>query len=377
MKFCRYCGKQLDADAKFCIGCGKAVAPPVEVPKLVCASCGETLKEGVKFCRHCGTAVASAAEEPKVTEKMIEPVVVSEPVMVSDPIEEESEPTILLAPEKENAPVAASKPVAAPQPAEREAAVSAPAANAGWVAATANQVLSEVQRAEANRQPLTAVFCGRCGHRYPVTQNFCNICGEPRAKLQATNGEAAQPYQPNYAPQNQQPVYAPQAPIVVQHQVQKEPSRGFGWIAAFAIITIVLALFLPLIGGNFIPEFDDWEFAVYFEDVWEVLEEIAEEGEWEYLFDSQYTLAVCLSYVVPLVFGVLILLGALCKSKGVCGFFSLLSVAGMGVAMFLFQDLFGSEVFFGNYNHFTVFFLIVLVTVICSFFGSLMAKKSK
>lgn len=52
MKYCRMCGKQLNADARFCRFCGyefEVVAEP------------EKPKEEVRFCEHCGKQVSSLA----------------------------------------------------------------------------------------------------------------------------------------------------------------------------------------------------------------------------------------------------------------------------------------------------------------------------
>lgn len=50
---CRSCGRALEADARFCPGCGAAAAP-------TCAACGTPLDEGARFCKSCGAPVEPA-----------------------------------------------------------------------------------------------------------------------------------------------------------------------------------------------------------------------------------------------------------------------------------------------------------------------------
>jgi class 3 adenylate cyclase/tetratricopeptide (TPR) repeat protein len=47
---CRSCGRALEADARFCPGCGSAVA-------AACAACGADLDPDARFCKHCGQAI--------------------------------------------------------------------------------------------------------------------------------------------------------------------------------------------------------------------------------------------------------------------------------------------------------------------------------
>ncbi len=49
---CSSCGEANSANAKFCIGCGRAF-------ELNCSQCGENLPERAKFCLECGHKVAS------------------------------------------------------------------------------------------------------------------------------------------------------------------------------------------------------------------------------------------------------------------------------------------------------------------------------
>ncbi len=71
---CANCGAALRPDAKFCKGCGSAVAPvpaPASAPKAECSSCakcGAPLKPGAKFCSSCGstTAAEAATEAPEI-----------------------------------------------------------------------------------------------------------------------------------------------------------------------------------------------------------------------------------------------------------------------------------------------------------------------
>jgi predicted nucleic acid-binding Zn ribbon protein len=63
-KFCRKCGKPIQADALFCPNCGEVVSgkkPSVkaQVPGSadVCPQCGKPIRPGAKFCRNCGKAL--------------------------------------------------------------------------------------------------------------------------------------------------------------------------------------------------------------------------------------------------------------------------------------------------------------------------------
>ena len=44
---CRNCGRALDADARFCPGCGIA-------SEATCVSCGAALEADARFCKRCG-----------------------------------------------------------------------------------------------------------------------------------------------------------------------------------------------------------------------------------------------------------------------------------------------------------------------------------
>ena len=67
---CAYCGAPLEADAMFCIVCGRQVAQagaatgfPAPAPAATgsCANCGAPLEAGAQFCVVCGTEVGSGA----------------------------------------------------------------------------------------------------------------------------------------------------------------------------------------------------------------------------------------------------------------------------------------------------------------------------
>ena len=53
---CTGCGRELDADTRFCPGCGLAV-------EARCKACGASLDSDARFCKHCGAAVEAAAGE--------------------------------------------------------------------------------------------------------------------------------------------------------------------------------------------------------------------------------------------------------------------------------------------------------------------------
>lgn len=50
VEFCRKCGNQLLANARFCSKCGTAVPSP-----KTCPNCGKVVQEGNAFCSSCGT----------------------------------------------------------------------------------------------------------------------------------------------------------------------------------------------------------------------------------------------------------------------------------------------------------------------------------
>lgn len=52
---CAFCGASVDAHAKFCPECGKAVEPRTSA----CVKCGAALKPGAKFCSECGASQAT------------------------------------------------------------------------------------------------------------------------------------------------------------------------------------------------------------------------------------------------------------------------------------------------------------------------------
>lgn len=59
--YCKYCGKQIADDAKFCDGCGKKLieeAVPVSVPEKKevrrCPKCGDPVSQYAQMCKNCG-----------------------------------------------------------------------------------------------------------------------------------------------------------------------------------------------------------------------------------------------------------------------------------------------------------------------------------
>ncbi|MFB0537509.1 MAG: VWA domain-containing protein [Anaerolineae bacterium] len=52
---CPHCGHALRAEAKFCSGCGRTLAPaPAPTAQTTCPRCGRSLRPGAKFCSGCG-----------------------------------------------------------------------------------------------------------------------------------------------------------------------------------------------------------------------------------------------------------------------------------------------------------------------------------
>src|ERR671922_1985549 len=54
---CPGCGTENRPDAKFCGGCGSALA-------RACPSCGAANDPGMRFCNECGSALEAASHEP-------------------------------------------------------------------------------------------------------------------------------------------------------------------------------------------------------------------------------------------------------------------------------------------------------------------------
>ena len=59
MKFCRSCGKQINADAAFCRFCGFRFEAPVQAAQpqtatKFCNQCGKQINADAPFCRFCG-----------------------------------------------------------------------------------------------------------------------------------------------------------------------------------------------------------------------------------------------------------------------------------------------------------------------------------
>ena len=48
--YCRFCGKQIPDQAKFCPECGAPTS-------IVCSKCGAKLNPNAKFCPECGEKV--------------------------------------------------------------------------------------------------------------------------------------------------------------------------------------------------------------------------------------------------------------------------------------------------------------------------------
>ncbi len=61
---CSNCGKEVDADAKFCPHCGQNLKEaPSQSGGNTCAECGAELKPGAKFCAACGSPVVDIDPE--------------------------------------------------------------------------------------------------------------------------------------------------------------------------------------------------------------------------------------------------------------------------------------------------------------------------
>ena len=61
---CKECGKEIDANKKFCKYCGTPIKQSEDIGHLAnqtlrCAQCGATLKAGTTFCTQCGTPVSN------------------------------------------------------------------------------------------------------------------------------------------------------------------------------------------------------------------------------------------------------------------------------------------------------------------------------
>lgn len=76
---CKACGKEIDANKKFCKHCGTPIKQSEDIGHLAnqtlrCAQCGATLKAGTTFCTQCGTHVSKNANpDINVPEKREKP----------------------------------------------------------------------------------------------------------------------------------------------------------------------------------------------------------------------------------------------------------------------------------------------------------------
>lgn len=67
---CDVCGKEVDANAKFCGSCGAKIVQE-SVENNICKSCGQVNEATVKFCLNCGENL-SLTEEKLTEEKLSE-----------------------------------------------------------------------------------------------------------------------------------------------------------------------------------------------------------------------------------------------------------------------------------------------------------------
>lgn len=75
--YCKFCGKQVSDDAKFCDGCGKKLTEdtaPVTAPEKKevhrCPNCGETVNQYAQACKYCGQDLASKSDKKKKKKPM-------------------------------------------------------------------------------------------------------------------------------------------------------------------------------------------------------------------------------------------------------------------------------------------------------------------
>lgn len=65
--FCKYCGKQISDDAKFCDGCGKKLTQESSSEPRRCPKCGEIVPQYAQACKYCGHDLA--AQKPAKAKK--------------------------------------------------------------------------------------------------------------------------------------------------------------------------------------------------------------------------------------------------------------------------------------------------------------------
>ena len=83
-KFCRYCGNQINDNARFCKSCGNSLAKP----PVFCGYCGKPVSGIAKFCNSCGRSLAQPPVQPqKQTEiqKTVQPPVQTPIVQTAQP----------------------------------------------------------------------------------------------------------------------------------------------------------------------------------------------------------------------------------------------------------------------------------------------------
>lgn len=77
MKYCAYCGEQIEDGAAVCVHCGKAAQKPVEKADEAkatkyCAYCGKQIVRDAVMCVHCGKAVKRLDEEEAAKKKKLD-----------------------------------------------------------------------------------------------------------------------------------------------------------------------------------------------------------------------------------------------------------------------------------------------------------------
>ena len=71
---CSFCGKEVNADAKFCPYCGKIIEKPKFIEVIRCRKCGAKMNEDSAFCPECGNPVIEEEQifkEPKISKSII------------------------------------------------------------------------------------------------------------------------------------------------------------------------------------------------------------------------------------------------------------------------------------------------------------------
>ena len=169
---CSVCGHESPPGSSFCLNCGSALAPAVQLTPappaglpapVICGVCRGENPAGMKFCRSCGAALA--ATQPSV------------PSYGTPGMAGFAPPTFGTGPTAPGQGFPPSGPLATPAPAVRPSAPS-----------VARTPLSPAAVAQGS-----TITCPRCGTSTPIGFAYCQQCGLHIQPIAPTDPGQAQP----------------------------------------------------------------------------------------------------------------------------------------------------------------------------------------